>query len=113
MKKLVICLLALVLGFIAVGNAQNKQPQPSPEEIQKQIDTTFDMMTPMMSRMVEVMIEAQLTVLAKSESAEKIARYVKNLYEALMKQGFSKDEALKIATSLPLPSIPSASMSPK
>jgi hypothetical protein len=110
MKRSLICALVIVLGFIAVGNAQETKSQPSPEQIQKQMETTFAMMAPMMGKMVEAMIEAQLSALAKPESAEKIAQYVKNLQEALMKQGFSKEEALKIATSLPLPS---ASMSSK
>jgi hypothetical protein len=32
-----------------------------------------------------------------------MARYVKNFYDALIKQGFSKEEAFKIVTSLSMP----------
>lgn len=63
-----------------------------------------------MAKMIEVGIESQLTVLSKPEAAEKMARYVRNFQEALIKQGFSKEEALRIVTSL---SLPSATASPK
>lgn len=104
MKRLLIYVLVLLLGIISVGNAQEKRPQPSGEEIQQQMEKTFAMMEPMMGKMVEAMIEAQLSVVSKPESAEKMARYVKNFQEALVKQGFSREEALRIVTSLPMPS---------
>jgi hypothetical protein len=104
MKRLLIYVLVLLLGIISVGNAQEKRPQPSGEEIQQQMEKTFAMMVPMMGKMVEAMIEAQLSVVSKPESAEKMARYVKNFQEALVKQGFSREEALRIVTSLPMPS---------
>ena len=110
MKTLLICILVIVLGFIAVGNTQEKPPQPSPEAMRQQMEAAFGAMAPMMGKMTEAMIEAQLLIISKPESAEKMATYVKNFYEALMKQGFSKDEAFKIVTSV---HIPSASLSTK
>ncbi len=110
MKTFLICVLVMMLGFIAVGNAQEKPEKPSPEAMQKQMEAAFSAMAPMMGNMMEAMIEAQLSVISKPESAEKMATYVKNFYEALLKRGFSKDEAFKIVTSV---SIPSASLSTK
>jgi len=108
MKKLVVCALLFVL--VSVTNAQEKRPQPSPEEVRQQMEVAFGAMAPMMGKMMEAMIEAQLAVVSKPDSAEKMARYVKNFYQALIKQGFSKEEAFKIVTSI---SMPSASLSTK
>jgi hypothetical protein len=102
MKKLL--LVFLLFGVVSISNAQEARPQSSPEELRKQMEMTLGMMAPMIGKMMEAMIEAQLTVVSKPESAEKMAQYVKNFYEALMKQGFSREEALKIVTSLSMPS---------
>lgn len=103
MKKTII-IMAVLLGCVSVCSAEEKQQQPTPEQIQKQVEGTFTMMIPFVGKMMETMIEAQLTVLAKPESADRMAVYIKNFRDALIKQGFSKEEAFKIATSLPLPS---------
>jgi hypothetical protein len=108
MKKLLVCTLLFILA--SVVDAQEKRPQPSPEEMRQQIEVAFGAMAPMMGKMMEAMIEAQLAVISKPDSAEKMAQYVKNFYEALIKRGFSKKEAFKIVTSI---SLPSASLSTK
>jgi hypothetical protein len=108
MKKLLVCTLFFIL--VSVVDAQEKRPQLSPEEMRQQMEVAFGAMVPMMGKMMEAMIEAQLTVISKPDSAEKMAQYVKNFYEALIKNGFSKEEAFKIVTSI---SIPSASLSTK
>jgi hypothetical protein len=108
MKKLLVCTLFFIL--VSVVDAQEKRPQLSPEEMRQQMEVAFGAMAPMMGKMMEAMIEAQLTVISKPDSAEKMAQYVKNFYEALIKNGFSKEEAFKIVTSI---SIPSASLSTK
>jgi len=108
MKKLLVCTLFFVL--VNVVDAQERRPQPSPEGIRQQMEVAFGAMAPMMGKMMEAMIEAQLAVISKPESAEKMAQYVKNFYEALIKHGFSKEEAFKIVTSI---SLPSASVSTK
>jgi imidazolonepropionase-like amidohydrolase len=34
-----------------------------------------------------------------------MARYIRNLRDALVKEGFTPEEALRIATTLPVPSV--------
>lgn len=43
--------------------------------------------------------EAALVIIAKPETAGRIAAYTHNLYDALIKQGFSPDDALSIVTT--------------
>jgi hypothetical protein len=66
------------------------------------------MMGPMMAQMATVMLESTLTVLAKPENAERLADFTKHYYDALIKRGFTKEEALQIvvATGFPKPMSP-------
>lgn len=66
-------------------------------------------MLPMMSRMMEATIEGQLKAAEKPETAKRIARFKRQLYEALLSQGFAKDEALQLVIHTPPPSAPMAS----
>lgn len=108
MKRMLVCGLALALTSVGIGREEEKKPAPTAEETRQQIETMFGAMLPMTGKMVQIMTEAQLDVLAKPESSEKVARYIKNLYDALIKEGFPKEDALRIVTSLPLPSTPSS-----
>jgi hypothetical protein len=78
-------------------------PRPSAEEMQKSMDAAMGSMVPMMGRVTEVAIEAQLKVAARPETAETIATFKKNLFDQLVKKGFTPEQALQItlATSLP------------
>jgi len=87
----------------------SQQHQPSPEEMQKIMDATMGAMVPVMGRMVEVMVEAQLKIAVLPETADRIARFKKNLYDALLKQGFSKDQAMQLVIATGLPSATPAS----
>jgi TonB family protein len=72
----------------------------SPDEIQQ-------MMMPMMRQMMESMMEGLLTILSRKESAEKMALFKKNLYDALLTQGFTKEQAMQIVIATGIPSMPS------
>jgi 1,2-phenylacetyl-CoA epoxidase catalytic subunit len=97
MKRLLIGSLVFALSTGWIANAKEKPV--TKEQAQAAIDTVM----PVAVKMAESMADLQLTILSKPETAEKLARYVKNLNEALIKEGFSKEETLKIVTSLPLP----------
>ena len=64
-------------------------------------------MLPFMGQMLKIMMEVQFEVLADPKTADRLAEYTRNYYEALMKKGFSKDEALNIAVNMGIPSLPS------
>ena len=84
--------------------AAAKPAQPSAEEMRKIMDATMGAMVPMMGRMTEVMIETQLRIAEKPETAEKIAKFKKNLYDSLLKSGFTQAQAVEITVSTPIPS---------
>jgi hypothetical protein len=53
--------------------------------------------------MTEAMIDAQLKVAEKPETAKSLAAFKRNLYNELVRQGFSKKEALDITLSTSIP----------
>ncbi len=89
---------------LAHAQTQPQQKQPTPEEMQKIMDATMGAMVPMIGRMTEVMIETQLRIAEKTDTAERIATFKRNLYEALLKKGFSANQALQITLATAIPS---------
>ena len=98
----------ILLAAVATATAQAQQKQPSPEEIQKFMDiamnSTLNAMVPIMGKMTENMIEAQLTIAERASTAERMAAFKKNLYDALIKKGFTASQALQITVATNPPS---------
>src|SRR3989449_4496902 len=95
---LVACFLALapMLAF-----AQQPAPTPVPRDTSpaaqlQQMMGMFNQMGPMYQAMMKSMIEGTLKALAEPENVERMAAFTRRYYQALMKQGFTKDEALQI-----------------
>jgi hypothetical protein len=94
-----------VLALFAFGAcAQDAPKKPSPEEIKQMMESSMGAMGPMMGKMMEATIEAQLVAAEKPETARRIAVFKKNLYDALLQQGFTRERAFSIVLSTPLPS---------
>jgi hypothetical protein len=101
--------LLFACSCVAQAQDQAKQKQPTPEEMKKLMDATMGAMIPVMGRMTEVMLEAQLKVAERPETADMVAAFKKNLYEALMKKGFSPEQAMQLTLATAMPSaMPSA-----
>jgi hypothetical protein len=60
-------------------------------------------MTPMFGQMMAAMLKGSLTVLAEPETAEMMATFTKNYYDALRKRGFTEQQALLIVTAVGVP----------
>lgn len=100
MKTSAICFLVIALAVISVANAQSPKPQtPVVNQIMKDLDDSVAIKF----KAADIAVAAHVSALAKPETAEKMARYVKNFQNALIKEGFTKEEALKIVISMPLP----------
>lgn len=103
MKRLVAAVVLILALPIARAQEPPKTP-PNPEQMRQIMDATMSAMIPYISKMMEAMIKTQLNVVSQRESAEKLAIYARNFYDELIKQGFSKQEALQIVTSFSIPS---------
>ena len=104
---------ALITGFVfapmmsaraeeAPASAQSTDPQARQREAQLAMQ---QMMGPMMAQMMTTMVEAMSQTFAKKEIADNFALFTRNYYLALVKNGFTEDEALKIVISSGLPSM--------
>jgi hypothetical protein len=90
---------------LACAQAVQVQP-PNQQNAQKSVDSAMESMMPMLAKMAEVQLESQLKVAEKPATAERIAAFKKNLFDALRKKGFTAEEALQITVSTGLPSVP-------
>jgi hypothetical protein len=61
-------------------------------------------MGPVFGNMAQSMLQARLAAMADPKTAEQLAKFSRNYFNALVAQGFSEDQALKIVTSVGLPS---------
>lgn len=85
-------------------NMKGNGRDSSTKEMQSTLEQSVNAMLPSMKRILEVSMQVQLDVLSKRDSADQIAAYSRNFYEALVKRGFGEDEALEIVKSVGVPS---------
>jgi hypothetical protein len=95
--------LALLLALAAAPSSLAAQ-DPAPD--QAQVDAQMAMMAPMMSQMMQSMMHGMLLQLAKPETAQNLATFTKNYFDALVAKGFTRDEALRIVVAVGMPTMP-------
>ncbi len=97
--------VSLAVLAAAPAGAQGPPPPPhrapTPEQLQQ-----MDMMGPAMARMTESMYAGMLRAMAKPETAEQLATFMKNYRDALIAKGFTKDEAMQIVKGAGMPTMP-------
>lgn len=78
--------------------------QPSQEEMKKIMEMSMGAMIPAMAKMTDAVLEVTLQKGEDPATARRIARFKKNLYDALVNEGFSKEQAFTIMQSTSMPS---------
>ena len=86
--------------------ASGQQPTKA-DSMRAQMEQTSAMMRPMMGQMMEAMMEGMLKVMEKPENAERLATFTRNYYDALIRKGFTKEQALEIVIASGMPRLPS------
>ena len=99
--------LAAALAFPAALRAQARGASPQSPPSAEAMDAQMTMMAPMMGRMMQTMMEAVLAVAARPETANQMATFTKNYFDALVAKGFTRDEALRIVMAHGFPTMPS------
>jgi hypothetical protein len=97
---------AVVMMAVAWSSTAPAQTPPAaqPPDMAQMLES----MLPMMTRMMESTIDIQLKAAEKPETAQRLARFKRQLYEALLRQGFAKEDALQIVIhTLPPSAVPS------
>ena len=104
--------VAIVFGATSQAalaqDAPTPNKQPTPEQMQQVMQgamkATMGAMLDIAGPMTEASINAQTMTAAKPETAERVASFKKNLYDALLKKGFTAAQALQIAVATNPPS---------
>ncbi len=127
MKKVIVGVLAMLCGLSlnsrALAVEQGEQGQAAPEAVQEQPQAVpaargnrqpsaeevrqmmQGVMGPMMGEMMSSMLKSMSKTLAEPQVAQNFAAFTRNYYQALIDKGFTTDEALKIVSSVGLPSV--------
>jgi hypothetical protein len=98
-------LLALLLGLLSqpILAQQTDSLHIKVDSMQEMMGAQMEMMAPMWAKMAEASLTSTFAALSKPEAAERLAAFTRNYYNALLKKGFTKDEALRIVTSAGIP----------
>ena len=112
-----IALVAVLFAVYAPATSAQQpttaaKPDSAGAAMETMLRSMMDQQTARMGQLVAVTMTARLAVLAKPETAQNLATFVRNLYDALIAKGFSKDEALKIVTAFGGTASSSSSASP-
>jgi hypothetical protein len=106
----VLALLATALLALAVPVLRAQQPTPKPSGPDtsvaaqfQQVAGMFNQMGPMYETMMRSMVEGTLKALADSANVERLAVFSRRYYLALVRQGFTREEALQIVAGVHLP----------
>ena len=81
------------------------EPVPDPSPKPDDFTASFSEMGTTVAAVVTKMDDELATYLAKPETTAKRAKFYKNLYEALMKEGFKSEDALKMTLGTAYPSL--------
>lgn len=71
-------------------------PQGGPDSLRQALES----MSPLFSTMMANTYEQMTSFLARPETAERLATFTRNYYEALVRRGFTREEALRIVAAV-------------
>jgi len=105
-----VAISGLLICAPVAGLAQQPSPSPNPPDTAssvplQQMMSMFNQMGPMYENMMKAMIDGTLKALGDPENVERMAVFMRRYYQALIKQGFTKDEALQIVAGAGLPAV--------
>ncbi|MBI3616407.1 MAG: hypothetical protein HY211_07825 [Candidatus Omnitrophica bacterium] len=86
------------------GSSEEAAPLEQPAERPSAEDQQA-MMQQMMGNMMGLMMEGMGRAMAKPEFAQNVATFMRNYYKALIAQGFTEEEAMKIVLSTGIPQL--------
>lgn len=82
----------------AAAPHQGEHPQGMEEQL--------GFMMPMMGNMVQALTQSSMAALAEPKTAEHLAKFIRNYHQALVAEGFTREEAMRIVISVGFPAPP-------
>jgi hypothetical protein len=84
--------------------ADTVQAQPAQQDAEMR--QQMQQMPRMMSDMMRQVMQSTTAALADPQTAQNLARFTRNYYTALVAQGFTEDQAMRIVASIGFPMLP-------
>jgi hypothetical protein len=115
LRRGVLCATLIVLAVVAFPDTAHTQ-EPAPRDSVGRLGGEFadslalvmeqmQYMNPFFAQMMQSMMTGILEVLSQPESAEHLATFTRNYYEALMRRGFTSEEALRLTAAVGFPTL--------
>jgi hypothetical protein len=108
--SLLTILLAVVLLAPSRSHAQQPTRADSAQARQAQQDAEMrqqmQQMPNMMSDMMRQVMQSTTAALAEPQTAQNLARFTRNYYTALVAQGFTEEQAMRIVANISFPMLP-------
>lgn len=117
LSSIVLRRLTLAAAFVLAAMllcAAPSQAQDEPQWVEEAdsldwaADSTaffMDMMGPTFGIMMEQMMDALIRVLEQPETAERLATFARNYYDALIDKGFTEDQAMRLVIAIGFPAL--------
>ena len=103
-RKFVLIMALAVLTSPGFLRAQEDDRKAVREQAQMQAQ--MEQMAPMLRQMVLGTMDLTLDVLSQKETADRLADFTRNFYDALLARRFTKVEALDIVKAVGIPALP-------
>jgi hypothetical protein len=97
--------ISITFGLLETTSVAAQQPTRPARPDSSEIAGALGMMTqmgPMYQTMMQAMLEGTLKALEQQQVIDRMAAITRRYYEALMKQGFTREEALQIVAGMKL-----------
>ena len=99
MKSPTLASIALATAcLVGAAHAQSPSPAMNADE-QKRAAAVSATLAPLVSKTAEETTEAQLKIAERADTAERIATFKKNLFDALRRKGFTVEQAMQLTAA--------------
>ena len=102
-KRIVLLAFLLLVGTVSAQAQNRNQLQDTSGQSTTALDSVNGIdMSSMYKALIQVTIESKLDYYESSDALQRTAALTKRYYDALVDEGFTKEQALKIVIEIPL-----------
>lgn len=102
----------LALSLVAAAPTLSRAQEPTPADTARgqlppaEMNQQMEQMQGMMASVMRNVTQSTMEALADPETARNLARFTRNYYNALVEEGFTEEQALRIVSSMGFPTVP-------
>ncbi len=93
--------LVVIAFFLmpAIARTEDAEAPAQPPATPQDVHQAMQQVGPAMTEMITTTLDGLLAYMTRPETTDQMAVFVRNYYDALIKKGFTEEQALQIATS--------------